>query len=268
MYDLGDTVSLAVDVLDEDGAATAASTVVLTVTLPDGTTATPTVTSPTTGRYVADYVPTIAGRHLARWVSTGPATAYSDAVDVRPATPAYIVSLADAKAHLNITSTTHDEELRGWLEVTTEVVEELAGKVTARRAVSERIEVRCWADTLVLTHRPVLALTSVASIDGTRTWDVDDLDIDPVTGIVRVLSGPSLYGPLLVAYTAGSAVIPARYTGAAKIVLRHLWESQRAAAGGSKRRPGMVDDNMMLVAGYAVPRAAAELIGPRGPLVA
>lgn len=278
-YDLGDTVSLAYDVLDSAGAVTAPATCVLTVTLPDGTTTTPSVTNPSTGRYQADYVPAAAGRYLARWVSTGPATAFSDAFDVRSAAPAYVFSLADAKAHLNITSTTNDEELRGWLDVATEIVEQLAAEVTARRSITERFQADCWpalsvsrywsTSSLVLTYRPVLSLTSVTSLDGTVTWDVNNLDVDPSSGIVRVLSGRALSGPLRVVYDAGYEVIPARYVGAAKIVLRHLWETQRAAVGGAKRsRAGMVDDNMMLVAGYAVPRAAAELIGPSGPLVA
>jgi hypothetical protein len=74
---------------------------------------------------------------------------------------------------------------------------------------------------------------------------------------------------LRVVYQAGSTSVPARYTGAARIILRHLWESQRASIGAGKRtRSGMVDDSMQLVAGYAIPRAAADLIGPRGPLVA
>lgn len=268
MYDLGDTVSLAVDVLDENGAQTAPLTVVLTVTLPDGTTTTPLITNPSTGRYRVDYVPTAAGRYLARWVSTGPSTAFSDAFDVRPAVPAYIISLADAKAHLNKSTDEADEEIRSWLEVTTEIVEELAGRATARRSVTERRDLPCWADHLVLTWAPVLSLTSVASLDGTTTWTVGNLDVDPTTGIVRVITGPSLSGSLLVTYVAGSQSIPARYTGAARIILRHLWESQRAGIGGKRTRAGMVDDQMQLVAGYAIPRAAADLIGPRGPLVA
>lgn len=242
---------------------------VLTVTLPDGTTATPVVTSPDTGRYQADYVPTVAGRHLARWVSTTPSTAFTDAFDVRSADPAYIVSLADGKEHLNITSSANDEELRFWLEVTTGIVDELAGKATARRTVTERFDDRpCWRDHLVLTWTPVLSLTSVATLDGSTTWTVGNLDVDPASGIVRVLSGQSLSGTVKVVYQAGFESIPARYAGAARIVLRHLWESQRAGIGGKRARSGLVDDNMMLVAGYAVPRAASELIGPRGPLVA
>lgn len=272
MYDLGDTVSLAVDVLDADGVATVATTVTLTVTLPDATTVAPTVTSPTPGRYVADYVPTSVGRHVARWVSLGPSTAFSDAFDVRPANPNYIISLSDAKAHLNKVTDESDEEIRSWLEVTTEIVDELAGRVTARRTVTETHTIYgCgYTDRLALTWAPVLSLTSVTAVGPTSVvWSVGNLDVDPRSGMVQVLSGPLLSGTVRIVYVAGSESIPARYTGAARIILRHLWESQRASIGAGKRgRSGMVDETMQLVAGYAVPRAAAELIGPRGPLVA
>jgi hypothetical protein len=47
-YDIGDSVSLAWDVKDSAGVLANATTVTLTVTLPDGTTATPAVTNPPT----------------------------------------------------------------------------------------------------------------------------------------------------------------------------------------------------------------------------
>jgi hypothetical protein len=67
---------------------------------------------------------------------------------------------------------------------------------------------------------------------------------------------------------AGAESVSRRLAGAARIILRHLWESQRASIGAGKRtRAGLVDDSMQLVAGYAIPRAAADLIGPRAPMV-
>lgn len=52
-------------VTDLDGAAIDTAPVV-TVTLPDDTTATPTVETVTLGRYRATYTPTLVGRHVAR----------------------------------------------------------------------------------------------------------------------------------------------------------------------------------------------------------
>ena len=59
MYDLGDVVSLSVNVVDSAGAAANATAVVCTVTLPDGTTATPDVTNSATGTYTIAYTPTV-----------------------------------------------------------------------------------------------------------------------------------------------------------------------------------------------------------------
>ena len=69
MADLGDTLPFRADLYDGDGGAlVAAQTVVLTITLPDGTTATPVVPLPAaTGKYAVDY-PTSALSPPGRYV--------------------------------------------------------------------------------------------------------------------------------------------------------------------------------------------------------
>jgi hypothetical protein len=266
-YDLGDTVPLTTEILDSTGVLAAATGVVCTVGLPDGTSLTPAVSNPTLGRYTVDFVPTMAGRHTERWTSVSPATARSDIFDVRAATPAYIVSLADAKAHLNLpaASTTNDEELRGFIEACTEVVEELAHEVIVRRTIVER-RVLHGARRFALHSVPVISLTSIVDSNGILTWSVGNFDVDPDTGIVSTLvsSGYPVLGTVQLIYVAGYQVIPAKYTRAGLMVLRHLWESQRSSLGGGQRTRlgGAVEDTVM-VAGWSVPRGAAELIGAR-----
>lgn len=269
-YDLGDTVSLAFDVRDATGALVNAETMTVTVGLPDGTSAVGSVANPpaSVGHYVLDYVPTQPGRHTIRAVSTTPALAYSDLFDVRPAAPAYIVSLADAKAHLNLpaSSTTNDEELRGWIEACTEVVEELAGEVVVRRTVVEARTFDHVTARFALHAVPVISLTSITDLNGSATWTAGGFHVDPGTGVVSMLtSGSPLHGLVQLTYVAGYQIIPATYTRAALMVLRHLWSTQRAALGGSARSTrlgGMEGDDSMMIAGYSVPRAAVELIGP------
>src|ERR1044072_2726207 len=134
--DLGDTVRLEAGGHGADGILAGASAAVLTITLPDGTTATPTVANPPgqTGKYTADYVTQQAGRHTARWVFTSPAAAYTDVFDVREAAPPMLFSLAAAKKKLDIpsTSTGDDEELREYIEATTACVEHFVGAVVPR----------------------------------------------------------------------------------------------------------------------------------------
>jgi len=268
-YDLGDTVPLTTEITDAAGVLVNASGVVCTIGLPDGTSVTPSVSSPSTGRYTVDFVATIPGRHTERWTSTSPAAARSDVFDVRAATPAYIVSLADAKQHLNMsaTSTKDDEELRGFIEAATEVVEELSGEVVVRRTVIERKPLR--GGRVALSYTPVVSLTSIAATDGTLTSDQAGWDVDPDTGILTALPGATAwYGDAVFTYIAGPAIIPARYTRAALMILKHMWESQRSQVGSSRnpiggQSRGGDDDNFVYSLGYAIPRAAAELLPPR-----
>lgn len=266
-FDLGDTVPLAADATDPAGTLTNATGAVLTVTLPDGTAVTPPVTNPpaVVGRYTVDYVSVQAGRHLARWVFTDPASAFVDAFDVRPAAPPLMLSLADSKRHLAIDpdDTDQDEELRDWIESVTAGVEHHCGAVVVREVV-ERHSFRC-SPVRVLRTIPALSLTTVAPIlNGGTSYEVADLDLDGETGIVQRLDGGQLLGPLRFTYRAGRPVIPANLRIAGKIILTHLWRvkyggSRGGVVGGSEdfsvteQVPGF---------GYAIPNRALQLMEP------
>src|SRR5262245_37763772 len=111
-YDVGDSVPIAVDIKDTSGNLTNATTVTQTITLPDGTTTSPSVTNPpaSTGQYRVTYVPSVEGRYAWRFVTLTPSTAYQDVFQIRETTSPALVSLADAKSHLNIpaATTTYD----------------------------------------------------------------------------------------------------------------------------------------------------------------
>ncbi|MFB7285438.1 hypothetical protein [Actinacidiphila glaucinigra] len=263
-FDLGDTVRLEAECRDAAGSPATASTAVLTVTLPDGTTATPTVPPPgQPGQYRVDYVPVQPGRHAVRWVFTSPADAYTDAFDVREQTPAMIVSLRDMKTHLRITSASTDDELRGWIESVTEDVEGFAG-VCVRRAFTERIDVPAnGATTLMLRKTPVLSLTSLVAIrSGGPTYDPSDFDVD-TSGVVERLDGGRIYGPLRGVYVAGRAIIPPTLRDASKLIVQHLW---RTKYGGTRATAGAGDDFLVTEPtggfGYAIPNRALQLLEP------
>jgi hypothetical protein len=79
---------------------------------------------------------TQAGRYTGRWLftmGTGKTTTYPEMFDVRPPDPGLIMSLTDAKSHLNITSTVDDDELRAHLESITRVIEDKVGAVIVKR---------------------------------------------------------------------------------------------------------------------------------------
>lgn len=269
--DLGDVVTLEFPVLTAAQAYADADAVTLTVTLPDGTTVSPTVTNPPaeTGRYSVDYPTVQAGRHLVRWVSTDPTSAYTDAFDVRPAEQPLIVSLSDVKQHLGKSSadTGDDEELRGFIEAATAVIEEHRAETVTRRTVVEDMSLRSPVLVVQLGTSPVQSLTSVATVDGATTWDVADLHVSPY-GVVTVQTGAALVGLVRFTFVAGYTVVPANYTLAAKIIVGHLWETQQQPGLGPNPFSGDAEFLSPTGRGFAIPNRAVELLGRRPPLVA
>jgi len=116
IYTLGQAVPLAYQVNDEDGNATSPTTAVLTVTKPDDTTETPTITEDqdTVGLFELDYVPSAAGLYSAVFVTTGPNGA--DAVSwIVQDIPADTVTLASVKTYLGDISDS-DAEIQSALD--------------------------------------------------------------------------------------------------------------------------------------------------------
>lgn len=260
-YDLGATARLTAECRNPAGTLVTATTAVVTVTLPDGTTATPTVTETDVGSYRADYVTTQAGRHTIRWVFTGPAHAYADIVDVREATLPWVFSLADAKNHINLTTSSQDEEVRRWIGATTRCVEWFVGPV-APRTVTEDHNVR-QVEALALRKIPALSLTTVAAVlDGGTSYEVADLDLDGADGIVRRKDGGCLYGPLRVTYRAGRLIVTENISSGAELIFQHLWRT-RQGPGRSQRGGDDFDVTEPIPGlGYAIPNRALQLLSP------
>lgn len=261
MIDLGDVYQVAVDIYSAGGVLTDPATATLTITLPDGTTATPAVSLPssTAGQLRVDYTTTMAGRHSYRMVTTVPATAHTGVFDVRSAAPDLIVSLEDAKTHLNITSTTSDEELRSMIESVTAVVEQYVGAVVRRTEVEVFDGGRAQ---LTLSHIPVISVTSV--VDTGATVSASSYTFNATSGVLTQIAGPSLLPFLVgvqsvtVTYVAGRTTVPANIRMAALLILQHMWESQRPAAAGPFSQGS---DDYDPRYSYSVPRRALELLG-------
>lgn len=263
-FDLGATARLTADCRDPDGTLATASTAGVTVTLPNGTTATPAATETSTpGRYQADYVTTAAGRHTVRWVWSGPAHAYTDMFDVSEAAPPAIMSLATGRRHLKkaASDTGDDEEIREWIEACTRAVEQFVGPVVVRSATDT---VRfSSARSVALTLIPALDLTSVTQLRlGGPVYTVDDLRLDPDTGLLERVDGGLMYGPLLIAYRVGRLIVPANFRSAGKIILQHLWKTRQ---GPGRPQRGVDDYDVtepLPGLGFAVPNRAVQLLDP------
>jgi hypothetical protein len=257
-YDLSDSVPLAVDVKDATGALTDATTVSLTITLPDGTTTAPTVANPpaVTGQYRATYVPVQVGRHAWRFVATAPNTAYQDVFEVRETVSPSLLSLADAKAHLNVTDTANDDELREYLEAATEIVESYVGPIVQRshtaRVCGRRLEIP-------LPHTQVTAVTAITDVmTGTTPVTLSDLTINSAAGLLSYKSGALFpYGEMDITYTVGRSFVKANWTLAAKIIVKHNWDTQ---LGNLPSIQGDSPGYVVSGAGYLVPFRALSLL--------
>jgi hypothetical protein len=257
-YDIADSVPIAWDVRDSAGVLVNASTVSLTVTKPDGTTETPTVPAPSvTGQYRVTYVPTVEGRYAWRAVTTVPNTAYQDVFEVRETVSPSLLSLADAKAHLNITSTTHDDEIREYLEAATSIVESYVGPVVRR---THTARVHGHRRYIPLPHTQVTAVTSITLVSDGSAVDLTNLTIDSNAGVISYEDQSTFpYWDMDVTYTVGRSTVKANWTLAAKIIVKHNWETQ---LGNLPSIQG--DDRGYVVSGsgYLVPFRALSLLAP------
>ena len=281
MISAGGLYPIAFDVFDANNVLAHATTATLTITLPDGTTATPAIgDTAVPGQYRLAYQTTIPGRYTAHAVTSGPVTSWDDEFDVSPTPWPAMVSLADAKSQLNMDVTDHrfDDELRDFIASATGAAESYKHEVIVRRTVTDELDLsrlgwygyaygglrrqKFW-----LHSAPVISLTSVISWDGATTWDVTQMRAAP-SGVVRVMNGPPVTGITVVTYTAGYTQIPPHYKRGALVILSHLWETQRgpgtSASGviGSEehwRQPGEF---------FSVPDKAKELLGPPRPMLA
>lgn len=265
MYDLGDTVALAVNVTDEAGAPADATDVVCTITLPDGTTQSPAVTHEAAGSYSASYTPTSVGHYDVGWVATGAnASAYTDAFNVYTA-GSQLLSLADAKDAVNFKTTDHDAELRYYVAAATSLIEKHVGPIL-HRPVTEVVAAR--GGRLRLATTPVVSLTSVAAVlNGGITYDVADLDVSPDGVVLSLDRSPIVPDRYAVTYVAGrTGAIPHHLLQAARLLVQHLWDTQRGSSSPGRNRGG---DTYQAGSAFTMPNRVLELLqwDLNGPLV-
>lgn len=174
-----------------------------------------------------------------------------------------LLSLADAKAQLNLTATRDDAELQVYVDAVTAVIERHTGPVITR-PVTEVVRGRGMA--LVLTQTPVVALVSLTPlVAGGPVIGPDDVWVDEATGAVYRVDGARWTGgPWRAAYTAGRGdTVPPTINLAARILIQHLWRTQRPTRG---TLAGGGDDMSSADAvpgwGYAIPNRVLQLLEP------
>jgi hypothetical protein len=238
-YNLGDVVYLTWATVDSTGAP-AATTAALTVTLPDGTTSSPAVANPSLGSYTANYAPTTFGRHVYKWAGTvtNPQVLV-DEFGVRDITLTPIISIDDAKQHLNIPTaiTTDDAELRRFIDYANDLAESYCGVVLGRRTFAG--EIYDGGDTFIRLRSPkAMSITSITE-NSTALVSGTDYYLDPTGQRVFRLNNGTYFPSNQVGYWAtGSQNIVITYVSGfvnppngAKLgmldLVRHLWMTQR-----------------------------------------
>lgn len=272
VYDLGDVVNLGITITDTSGNNANATAVVATITAPDGTVYTPGLSNSAAGLYDVSFTPTQSGRHTIRWVATGAnASAYMDEFNVRDMTHTSVISLDQAKAHLNIpaSNTTNDEEIRRFIDAATDLAENYVGCILGRQTfTNEKYDGN--TDHLRIRNPKVISIASV--YENGNLLNAADYLLDP-TGqrLYRVTtvaySASNYYGiwapganNITVTYTAGFLNPPGAVQQGVLEILRHLWQTQRGAVSVMGRaQPG---DDFYPASTYSLPRRAMELLDP------
>lgn len=261
MNNIGNTITIVFFVKDSTGALVDADSLpVATVTLPDATTSTPTVTHVSTGKYSFKYLPAVGGEFGGKAVGTVAGDSFNYPCDFTVWDPArWVVSLDDAKQHLNITVSTTDDELSAFVVRAQSAVEARVGPLTPNTYTRRLGRDLTSVNALVLPVTPVISLTSVTSVIGLNVATTN-LTVS-TSGVVTGIYGWSFAGAYDVVWVAGRASIPGDLYLAVLEMLRHLWSTQR---GGASRANRVGDSlaNTVPESAYSWPFRVQQLLAP------
>lgn len=253
VYDLGDVVTLGAEVRDSAGTLANAGAVTLTVILPDGSSVTPLVTNPSTGVYSAAITATQVGYHVEKWTATGAnAAAWRDSFTVADDALIPVIGLDEAKAFLQITSGTSDEELRVFIAAAAERIEAEVARVLGRRTVVHTFTKPMGAVTF--PGVPILSVTSV--VDGDKTLAATDYILSAQSGVI-VPKGAWESDTLTVTAVCGLVSPPEPVRHSILLLLEHMWQTQRGTM-----RMGIGGDDWSPSMTFTLPNRARENLIP------
>lgn len=192
-----------------------------------------------------------------------------------PSTSLPLVSLADVKAHLNLSAadTSQDVELQGFIDAATETVTYAVGPVSPTTFV-ETHDVTDGRNRVMLRQPPVLTVVSVVEYLGSvahaltnqppgSTSDFYGYSLDlPDAGLLVRRDGvglpmPFMGGTVVVTYVAGRAAVPASVRMATLEDIRGIW--QMTQQGGRPSFGGEAGENWSVGPMNFFPRLKAVL---------
>jgi hypothetical protein len=174
-----------------------------------------------------------------------------------------VLTLADAKTHLDITKPTWDVELQAMIDAAEGIITDRCGPL-APTSVTDRV----WSNgyQIMLRTTPVISLTSLSAVQTSSTADPSLLFVSPA-GVITFSDGRSVFyaGQWDVTYVAGRATCPPALLFAVKETLKNLWSTQRgagASSGGSAGQRPVSRDPMALGPSMLIPPLVREAMEP------
>jgi hypothetical protein len=272
-YTLGQQVRLTTTVTDTLGTPIDA-TMSLVVTKPDGTTlespATLTIAHDGTGQYSCNFTTTAPGTWLYLWTASGAAIGVDDGQFDVLAITRRIVSLADAKLHMNKNNTADDVEIQDFIDAAQAVVTREVGDIVPT-SYTELLPIDGCR--VVLSRRPILSITSLYLYSGSSTpvlVDPSGYQLYGPTGIVERVNGgvaiPWVGQDVSTTYLAGvTGPVPANYRLATLELVAHLWRNSQQGRNRRVRGTGPEDDMATVGLGFSLPNRVRELLGAKKP---
>lgn len=182
---VGDTWTITTTVVDSTNTPVDATSVSITIVLPDGTATAPAaMTHSATGIYTYAYPTTQAGMHSARFVATGAISPVGQLDFYVYPLVTGLVSLEEVRAHLRIAPASlpsYQTRLLSWIQASRVLIEDEVGSLTIT-AYDE------WYDggyhSIMLLESPVSSITAVTETFGANV--VRTLTLQPIDGVSSV----------------------------------------------------------------------------------
>lgn len=167
-----------------------------------------------------------------------------------------VLTVDDAKAHLNITAEGNTGKLQGMIDAAEAAIARRVGPLEPTTVTVTT----SGSAALNLPVYPILSLTSVTG-DGGTVIPLAGLTVDSQSGVITGSAGFGS-GAYVVTYTAGRETCPADLLMAVKEMVRHLWETQRGPTGRPGSNRSESTSNTIPGAAYIYPFRVEQLIAP------
>ena len=171
-----------------------------------------------------------------------------------------VLSLPEAKTHLNITGSQDDAELAQTIDEAQAAIE---GRIGPLESVTKTYRVYTHGESsIALPSAPVVSVTSITPIGGTPL-SLTDVYVNTVAGTITYGFGMRFWSwGYDIVYQAGRATVPDDLLRAVKEMTKHLWETQRGGTVRPTRGGGESSSNTLPGAAYAFPYRVEQLIQP------